>query len=69
LVAWLNTPRSVHDVPPRSLTPLPRRYVNFLTECYALRSETFFEPEWTLPARVHAGAKRVLRRRALRSMR
>lgn len=69
LVAWLNTPRSVHDVTPRSLTPLPRRYVNFLTECYALRSETFFEPEWTLPARVHAGAKRVLRRRALRSMR
>ena len=67
LVAWLNTARSVHAVTPRLLAPLPRRYVNFLTECYALRSETFFEPEWTFLARIHATAKRVIRRRALRS--
>jgi hypothetical protein len=68
LVAWLNTARSVHSVTPRSQTRVPRRYVNFLTECYALRSETFLEPEWTLPARIHASAKRVIRRRALRAV-
>jgi len=67
LVAWLNTARSLHAVTARSETPVPRRYLNFLTECYALRSETFFEPEWTLPARIHATVKRAIRRRTLRA--
>ena len=34
LVMWINSPRAIHGVSPRSITPIPRRYVNFLGECY-----------------------------------
>jgi hypothetical protein len=31
-VAFVNSPRSVHGVSPRAVTPVPRRYVNFIAE-------------------------------------
>lgn len=34
LVMWLNSPLAIHGVSPRSVTPIPRRYVNLLGECY-----------------------------------
>lgn len=34
LVMWLNSPWAIHGVSPRSVTPTPRRYINFLGECY-----------------------------------
>jgi len=34
LVMWLNSPLAVHGVSPRSVTGIPRRYVNLLGECY-----------------------------------
>lgn len=34
LVMWLNSPWAIHGVSPRSITESPRRYVNFLGECY-----------------------------------
>lgn len=34
LVMWINSPLAIHGVSPRSLTESPRRYVNFLGECY-----------------------------------
>ncbi len=34
LVMWLNSPLAIHGVSPRSVTPVPRRYINFLGECY-----------------------------------
>jgi hypothetical protein len=67
LVAWLNTPRSLHSVSPRSVTTVPRRYVNFLTECYTIFAEGFFELPRTLPGWLHATAKRAWRRSLLRS--
>lgn len=42
LVMWLNTPRSLHGVSPRSVTDVPRRYVNFISECYRLSTDGFF---------------------------
>jgi hypothetical protein len=29
---FLNSPRAVHAVSPRSVTPVPRRYINFIAE-------------------------------------
>jgi hypothetical protein len=66
LIAWLNTPRSVHAVTPRSTTSLPRRYVNFLTECYTMPTDGFFQLERTLSGRVYTSVKRAIRRRVLR---
>jgi hypothetical protein len=65
-VTWLNTPRALHGVSPRSTTNVPRRYINFLAECYTLRSDTFFEPRRTLPGGIHTLAKRLLRGRTIR---
>lgn len=42
MVMWLNSPYSIHGVSPRSVTPLTRRYVNFLGECYAGKKELYF---------------------------
>lgn len=67
LVTWLNTPRSLHAVTPRSLSPLPRRYVNFLVECYKLETDTFFEPKRTWLGRAHATVKRAIRQQIVRS--
>lgn len=36
LVSWLNTGRSLHAVTPRAPTPVIRRYVNLILECYRL---------------------------------
>jgi hypothetical protein len=43
LVAWLNTQRSLHGVTPRLRSTRPRRYVNFIAECYRLTTPGFFE--------------------------
>lgn len=43
LVAWLNTQRSLHGVTPRLRSTRPRRYVNFIAECYRLATPGFFE--------------------------
>jgi len=67
LVVWLNTPRSLHSVTPRSVTSVPRRYLNFLTECYRLPAGGFFPLRRTLPARVYASIGRAIRTRAMRS--
>jgi hypothetical protein len=66
LILWLNTPRSLHGVTPRSITSVPRRYVNFLAECYTLHTDGFFQLKRTLPGRVYTAVKRVMRRRVMR---
>ena len=46
LVMFLNTPLSIHGVTSRSVCPLPRRYINFLGECYgSLPNDFFITPE------------------------
>jgi hypothetical protein len=67
LIAWLNTSRSLHCVSPRSITPVPRRYVNFLVECYTLHADGFFQLRRTLPGRAYTTAKRAIRKRVMRS--
>lgn len=52
LVMWLNTPDSLHGVSPRSATRFPRRYVNFLAECYKLNGEGFFSVQRSLADRI-----------------
>ena len=42
LVMWPNSGYSIHGVSPRSITDRPRRYVNFLGECYRGRRDDFF---------------------------
>ena len=58
LVMWLNSALSIHGVSPRSVTRMPRRYVNFLGECYAGRREDYFT---AFPAR-RLWPRRVLER-------
>jgi hypothetical protein len=67
LVLWLNTPRSVHSVTPRSVTAVPRRYINLLTECYRLPAGGFFPLPRALPTRVYRSVAQALRRRAMHS--
>ena len=42
LVMWLNSASSIHGVSPRGLTDQPRRYVNFLGECYSGSRPNYF---------------------------
>ena len=42
LVMFLNTERSLHGVTPRSVTDVPRRFVNFLGECYQMPAAGLF---------------------------
>ena len=42
LVMFINSPFAIHGVTPRSITKWPRRYMNFLGECYRGRSNDFF---------------------------
>lgn len=42
LVMWINSPAALHGVTPRSATAVPRRYMNFLGECYRGRDEDYF---------------------------
>jgi hypothetical protein len=44
LVMFINSPGALHGVSPRSVTPIARRYVDFLGECYGGRSAAFFTP-------------------------
>jgi hypothetical protein len=49
LVMWVNSTRSIHGVSPRSVTDVPRRYVNFLAETYAYDDAGLFgSPEGPL---------------------
>lgn len=69
VVLWLNTPLALHGVTPRSATRIPRRYINFVTECYALPTDTFFDLDRTLWAKAYGAAKRMVRRRMIRQER
>lgn len=62
LVLWLNTPKAVHGVSPRSPTQVHRRYINFIAECYRLKSDTFFSLDRDPWARAYGRAKRMVRR-------
>ena len=42
LVLFSNSPAAIHGVTPRSVTQAPRRYMNFLGECYRGRADDFF---------------------------
>jgi hypothetical protein len=68
LVLWLNTPRALHGVSPRSTTDVPRRYINFIAECYRLQTDTFFSLERNLWATAYVAAKRAARRRMIREV-
>lgn len=50
-ILWLNTPRSLHGVTPRSVTQVPRRFINFIGECYRHSDEGFFPVPRTLSGR------------------
>ena len=51
LVMFLNTPASIHGVTPRAVTEIPRRYINFIGECYAWTNDSLlFNPESKAPA-------------------
>jgi hypothetical protein len=68
LVLWLNTPRALHGVSPRSTTDVPRRYINFIAECYRLQTDTFFSLERNLLATAYVATKRAVRRRMIREV-
>ncbi len=42
LIMWINSPAALHGVSPRSVTEVPRRYINFLGECYCGKSSDYF---------------------------
>ena len=42
LVLFINSPAAIHGVTPRSVTETPRRYMNFLGECFRGRSSEYF---------------------------
>jgi hypothetical protein len=60
LIAWLNTGHSLHGVTPRAHTQVPRRYVNFLAECYRLRSDGFFSVRRSAGSRALSSVRRAL---------
>ena len=70
LVFWINTPFSIHGVTPRGLTETPRRYVNFVGECFAGPRHGFFiyrpeKPLWKRAVkRTKRTAQRLFRQRA-----
>jgi len=52
LLTWINHGTSVHGVSPRSVTPIPRRYVAISGECFGgARPSEFFShfPHWDSP--------------------
>jgi hypothetical protein len=59
-IMWLNTQRSLHGVTPRSMTDMPRRYVNFLGESYRLQSGGFFPIKQSRWSRGLEAGKRFL---------
>ena len=58
-VMWLNTERSLHGVTPRAITPVHRRYVNFIGECYALTTDGFFPLRRSLMGRASSTLRRL----------
>ena len=66
LVMWLNTPRALHGVTPRAVTEAPRRYVNFVADCYGLATDRLFEVPRTPIAAVKERVQHALRERLLR---
>lgn len=64
LVFWINTPFSIHGVTPRGITNVPRRYINFVGECFAGPRHGFFvyRPEKPLWKRAYKRTKRTAQR-------
>jgi hypothetical protein len=60
LVAWVNTARSLHGVTPRRRSTRPRRYVNFIAECYRLTPPGFFEVPRSRTGRALSAVRRAL---------
>jgi hypothetical protein len=60
LVMFINTPRSVHGVSQRSITSVPRRYVNIQAECYNLVSKQFFPVKRTVSGRAATALRRAI---------
>lgn len=58
LALFVNSPYAIHGVTPRSVTDRPRRYVNFLGECYRGRAPDFFiAPDARTPYRLRQLAR------------
>jgi hypothetical protein len=63
LVTFVNSPLCIHGVTARSVTAFPRRYVNFLGECYGGRDrDGFFTVPDPWPNRMALRAERQWRR-------
>lgn len=60
IILWLNTPRSLHGVTPRSVTEVPRRFVNFIGESYVTRPAGFFPVKRSLSGRIGDAARRLV---------
>ena len=60
LVMWLNTPDALHGVTPRAVTEAPRRYVNFVADCYGLATDRLFEVPRTPVAAVKEWVQHAL---------
>jgi hypothetical protein len=60
LVGWVNTQRSLHGVTPRARSTRPRRYVNFIAECYRLSTTGFFEVKRSPTGRAVSAVRRAL---------
>lgn len=60
LIMWLNLPHSLHGVSPRSVTDIPRRYVNFISESYTLQGN-FFPVKYSPGRRFISKLKRMAR--------
>jgi hypothetical protein len=60
LVMYLNTARSIHGVTPRSVTSVPRRYVNFQSECYRLTTPGFYRPPRSLWGEIGTTLRRIV---------
>lgn len=61
IILWLNTPRSLHGVTPRSITDVPRRFVNFIGESYVTQPMGFFPVKRTLGGRIGDAARRLVK--------
>ena len=69
LVMWLNTCDALHGVTPRAVTEHPRRYINFVADCYGLSTDTLFTVPMTPGGAVKDWVQRTLRRTLVRSPR
>jgi hypothetical protein len=59
LIMWINVPHSLHGVTPRSVTDIPRRYVNFVSESYTLQGD-FFSVKYSPSHRLIGTLKRMV---------